>query len=159
MELAEEVVQMLDGLWRDHLSTLGAATHAPQLTQARNISLVRRLARDSKFARLVRERGKGVCAACGAGRSYANANILEAAHIRAVEHQGPDVIANALLLCPNHHALFDQGYWTVAKKGRAIIRSKKLPSDLEDTFGKVLKVPWPLDERQLEWHSETVFLG
>lgn len=38
-------------------------------------------------------------------------HYAEAAHIRALgkPHAGPDVPENVLCLCPNHHALFDNG--------------------------------------------------
>ena len=159
MELSDECVHALERIWLPHVAKVGAPVGVrPPLTQERDFSEVRRLARNSGFATRVRAKGRGTCAACGPGHSYGAANILEAAHIKAVKDSGPDVLGNALLLCPNHHALFDEGYWTVEKQTQRIVSSKQLHKDLQGTFNECLTVPWELDVRQLHWHRTTVFL-
>jgi hypothetical protein len=81
--------------------------------QHRTIVIVRRRLRDSAFGKRVRMASGGQCAACASRTDYDELGILEAAHIRPVEHEGPDELSNALALCPNHHALLDEGIWTL----------------------------------------------
>ena len=54
----------------------------------------------------VRRYGIKQCALCGAP-----AEIIEAEHIVPVSDNGSDDSGNGLLLCRNHHALFDMGKW------------------------------------------------
>jgi hypothetical protein len=86
---------------------------------------------------------------------YAAVGILETAHIRAVEVNGPDELANALALCPNHHALFDEGFWTV-EQGRLAF-SAALPPALRGTFAETLSCGWTLAPEHLEWHRRERF--
>lgn len=55
------------------------------------------------------------CQACGVRVETLAGPHAEAAHIRPLgtPHHGPDVLANMLCLCPNCHAAFDRGGWTV----------------------------------------------
>ena len=57
-------------------------------------------------AAVVRRYGSKACALCGAP-----AEVIEAAHIVPVSDNGSDDSGNGLLLCRNHHALFDMGKW------------------------------------------------
>ena len=51
---------------------------------------------------------------------------MEAAHIRPVEHNGPDSVRNGLALSRTMHALFDRGFLTLTDE-YAILESKKAP--------------------------------
>ncbi|HEX8320481.1 HNH endonuclease [Longimicrobium sp.] len=71
-----------------------------------------RIVRDSRLARALKELHGNRCQICGDtlllpdGTKYS-----EAHHIRPLgqPHNGPDVAANLLVVCPNHHALCDLG--------------------------------------------------
>lgn len=71
---------------------------------------VSRIIRDSAKAEALKELYDSQCQVCGTalrladGRRYA-----EAHHLRPLgaEHQGRDGQGNMVILCPNHHALFD----------------------------------------------------
>ena len=93
---------------------------------------------------------------CPEGLSYAAVNILEAAHIRSVEAQGPDDLANGMPLCPNHHALFDEGFWSIGERGQVLV-SRHLPEEFLATLAPAVDVSWKLDVHQLRWHREQVF--
>lgn len=158
MLIPDEALEELEALWTRHLE--GKGVHVPpppaRQFQQRSLSSVRRTLRDSRFSREVRARSGGRCAVCPEGLSYAAVNILEAAHIRSVQAQGPDDLANGLPLCPNHHALFDEGFWSIEARGRVLV-SSKLPEALRATLAPAVNVPWKPDVRQLRWHREHVF--
>lgn len=116
---------------------------------------VRRRLRNSRFGKLVCARSGGQCGACSAATDYDKMGILEAAHIRSVEKQGPDDLSNALALCPNHHALFDEGKWTL--NGKRIVFGQSLPEEIRKTFARQIRCNWHLDESELKWHRQKVF--
>jgi putative restriction endonuclease len=55
------------------------------------------------------------CQVCGERLETPVGPYAEAAHIRPLgePHNGPDTLDNILCLCPNHHALFDLGAFTI----------------------------------------------
>ena len=57
-------------------------------------------------AAVVKRYGAKRCVLCDAP-----AEVIEAAHIVPVSENGSDDSGNGLLLCRNHHALFDMGKW------------------------------------------------
>jgi hypothetical protein len=71
-----------------------------------------RILRDTKLARQIKLLYKHECQLCGeyielsSGERYS-----EAHHIRPLgaPHNGPDVNENIIILCPNHHVMFDYG--------------------------------------------------
>jgi putative restriction endonuclease len=72
--------------------------------------------RDTAVTRQVKALHDYRCQVCGVRLSSAAGPYAEAAHIRPLgaPHHGPDVLANVLCLCPNHHVLFDLGSFGVA---------------------------------------------
>lgn len=79
-------------------------------------STVSRVVRDTNKSREIKTRYDYTCQVCatrllGIGGPYA-----EAAHIKPLgaPHHGPDTYDNLICLCPNHHALFDLGGFTIA---------------------------------------------
>ncbi len=123
----------------------------------RELVFLRRQLRDSKFGKLVRQASGGQCAACSSQTDYERLGILEAAYIRSVGNKGPDKLANALALCPNHHALFDEGKWTL--DGKKIVLARNLPEQIRETFGRRIKCGWDLDPREIDWHQKKVWRG
>jgi putative restriction endonuclease len=92
--------------------------------------------------------------------------VLEAAHIRSYQHEGPHEISNGLLLRADLHKLFDAGYVTVTEDLHFEV-SPRLREDYQNgkTYyalqGKSLLLPNNLLDRpsreQLRWHNEHVF--
>ena len=92
-------------------------------------------------------------------------DILDAAHIkpwsacRGRERLDP---ANGLLLCRNHHALFDAGLISVCANGRLRVNRDKVKSSaIDDLDGLVLQQPvaaWAREPRDkyLRWHRKHV---
>lgn len=77
---------------------------------------VSRLIRDTRITRQVKALHHNRCQVCGERLATPAGFYAEAAHIRPLgaPHHGPDTLGNVLCLCPNHHALFDFGSFSVA---------------------------------------------
>ena len=59
-------------------------------------------------AALINSHGKYACSLCDAPKE-----VIEAAHIVPVADNGSDWTGNGILLCRNHHALFDKQKWSI----------------------------------------------
>ncbi|MBC8152438.1 MAG: HNH endonuclease, partial [Bacteroidetes bacterium] len=77
----------------------------------RSAVFIQRIIRNTALSMQVKEMYAFQCQVC---RTKINTNVgsyAEAAHIRPLgkPHDGPDIAANLLCLCPNHHVMFDYG--------------------------------------------------
>jgi len=65
----------------------------------------------SDKSRRVKEIYDYTCQVCGTRLETPAGPYAEGAHIKPLgtPHNGPDIEANILCLCPNHHVLFDDG--------------------------------------------------
>ena len=73
---------------------------------------VLRTVRDTALARLIKEQCGHLCQVCREPLALPNGRLyVEAHHLRplARRHGGLDRADNIIVLCPNHHALFDLG--------------------------------------------------
>lgn len=155
IEIPDDALTRLETLWEQCLA--GQGLRLPRMPpKERSMQWVRRRERDSAFSRLVRERANGRCAVCPPGLKYKGLGILETAHIRAVEANGPDEFGNALALCPTHHAMFDEGLWTIGSGG-AVRFSSQLPEVFRTGFVPEVVSPGGLAPKYLKWHRDEVF--
>ncbi|WP_377268659.1 YDG/SRA domain-containing protein [Peterkaempfera sp. SMS 1(5)a] len=85
-------------------------------TPSRLEATIRRIVRSTAVADYVKRIHDFTCQVCGIRLATPTGAYAEAAHIRALgrPHSGPDVAANVLCLCPNHHTLFDFGMLSIA---------------------------------------------
>ncbi len=99
-------------------TTFDPIEHVPAPT-----SDVTRVLRDRKFATALREAYRGRCSLCNIGFRIGSTPVaIEAAHIVPVEAGGVrGNIKNGILLCPNHHTLFDQYAWTMDEDFRVMV--------------------------------------
>jgi putative restriction endonuclease len=88
-------------------STLSSGTEHPATRE----TFSRRVIRDTKVAANVKALYVNSCQICGTQVVTRTGLYSEGAHIRPLgrPHHGPDIIANVLCLCPNHHASLDAG--------------------------------------------------
>ncbi len=97
----------------DHvaLPTRGGASPPPARQQVTSSRVIR----DSLLARRVKELHDYACQICGVRLLSPAGPYAEGAHVRPLgePHNGPDAEGNILCLCPNHHALFDLGAFTI----------------------------------------------
>jgi predicted restriction endonuclease len=87
--------------------SMPAGSEAP----IRRATTTQRLVRSIQVAEYVKALHEDTCQACGTRLVIGTRCYSEGAHIRALgsPHDGPDVPANVLCLCPNCHVLFDNG--------------------------------------------------
>lgn len=107
---------------QDALLPAGSAAQEPAAAYGptpRREATTLRLVRDTAVTRAVKTLHDYHCQVCNIRLSSPAGPYAEAAHIRPLgaPHHGPDVLANVLCLCPNHHVLFDLGSFGVAEDG------------------------------------------
>ncbi len=112
-------------------TALAASTEPPDLfgeaprndaSAPRVEATVSRIVRDTAVTRRVKEMHGFRCQMCGDRVETPAGPYAEAAHIRPLgrPHDGPDVLANVLCLCPTHHAAFDLYGVGVTADGRLL---------------------------------------
>lgn len=123
--------------------------------------------RDRCFARQVKRAYAARCAMSGlALRNGGGRPEVEAAHIRPVEHAGPDTVWNGLALSGTLHWMFDRGLLSVDADHSILIARDTLASEVVDrllTPERRLIAPadpWLQPHPAfLEWHRSNCFKG
>jgi putative restriction endonuclease len=125
-------------------------------------SLVNRPFRDRAFRRAVLHAYDGRCAVTGWRLVNGGGRLeAEAAHIRPVEHGGPDSIRNGLALSGTAHWMFDRGLIGVDDNHQIIIHRKVNDragvEAIINPTGKIIAPPRESDRPHpqfLHWHRE-----
>jgi putative restriction endonuclease len=109
------------------------------------------------------------CAMCGFDGALGRYPVgIEAAHVRRHSQQGPDEIANALVLCALHHALLDLGVLGITEDRRIRVSTLYVARNeagmaVDALAGKPLLIPRPhqptVDVIHISWHYLQVFKG
>ena len=124
-----------------------------------------RIIRDRMFRRVILRAYDARCAVTGlrlingGGRAE-----VEAAHIRPVEANGPDIISNGLALSGTAHWMFDRGLISVAEDLQILISRQANDADsvrsMINKSGRIL-TPDRLTDRPhphfLQWHRQNCF--
>ena len=167
LDEAEQVPPRLDvaapvlGLTEDQ------ASYTPETERRRLLQMTSRVVRDRIFRRVVLRAYDERCAITGfkfingGGRAE-----VDAAHIRPVQHNGPDTINNGIALCGTAHWMFDRGLISLSD-GFEILISRQV-NDIDGVRAFVNKdgqaIPparpadWP-HPRFLKWHRDNCFKG
>jgi len=89
----------------------------PHLTETARVSRI------SRFGQIIRRIYHDKCSLCDIGFRLGGKSIaLDAAHIIPVERNGIiGDLRNGILLCKNHHSLFDQSAWAFDEDFRVIV--------------------------------------
>jgi putative restriction endonuclease len=117
---------------------------------------VQRLVRSTFVARKVKQMHDYTCQVCGERIAIAAGAYAEGAHIRPLgrPHDGPDVLANILCLCPNDHVRFEFG--AILIEDNLTIRDRATGT----AIGTLRTVTGHrLDSSQLAYHREQFDLG
>ena len=125
------------------------------------------LVRDRAFRYNVVEKAyRGTCAMSGLRLTNGNGRAkVDAAHIRPVAENGPDVVGNGLALCKTLHWAFDKGLVSAGDAGRILYVDRGLPDDLRRLLRPDLKLVAPSSHHFaphaafLKWHREIVYKG
>jgi len=137
----------------------------PGLVELRPEELMSRPARDRSFARMVKKAYDGKCAISGLDlRNGLGRAEVQAAHIRPVQHKGPDVVANGLALSATLHWMFDRGLISVGQDHEILISDNKVSADVRQRLiapsGKLHLPDNPRDHphpEYLRYHRENIF--
>ena len=88
-------------------------TDVPQgeSSPVRKQAITQRLVRSTRVVEFVKDLYGDECQICNVVLTHPGGRTSEGAHVRALgaPHNGNDVVANVICLCPNHHTLFDRG--------------------------------------------------
>ncbi len=147
------------------LSEAASEFQGLQPVSERTKILSSRPARDASFQRLVKVAYNGQCAISGLQlRNGGGRPEVQAAHIRAVKDDGPDMVQNGLALSGTVHWMFDRGLISVDNDLTIMISHNKVPSDVARrliTPGQKLLLPKnPKDHPHpdyLRFHRENCF--
>ena len=122
--------------------------------------------RDAAFKRVVREAYGATCVVTGLHLTNGRGRPeVQAAHIRPVEHQGPDSVRNGVALSGTLQWLFDRGVISIGPPpGYAVLVSRKGLPDAVQLLVKAdrrLIVPEPPLQQPaevfLEFHRREIF--
>lgn len=109
--------------------------------------------RDRRKSAAIKRIYNNECQFCGICLQVSDSQYYsEAAHIQAVgkPHDGPDLMKNMLVLCPNHHLQFDRGILRLEKAGKTYrIRSRQAGDPLD---GRILELRHQIDDVFVEYH-------
>ncbi|VVT13790.1 HNH endonuclease [Erythrobacter sp. EC-HK427] len=128
-------------------------------------TLVSRPFRDKAFRRAVLNAYDGRCAVTGWKLVNGGGRLeAEAAHIRPVEHGGPDSVRNGLALSGTAHWMFDRGLIALSDDLEIMVsRQVNDPSSVEAMINRTGRAIAPLRESEkphpqfLRWHRENCF--
>jgi putative restriction endonuclease len=89
----------------------------------RRIEEIVRTLRERRFGTILREVYHEKCSLCALGYRFQGRSLgLEAAHVIPVESRGViGDIRNGILLCRNHHSLFDSYAWTIDERLEVVV--------------------------------------
>lgn len=126
--------------------------------------IVRRPYRDRRFRLQVCEAYSNTCAVTGLSLLNGGGRPeVQAAHIRPVEHNGPDSVRNGLALSSTAHWMFDRGLLTLDQELRLVISDAVDVNNLRGLVNPGSKIHLPSDSSQrpsqqfLAYHRDHVF--
>ena len=141
---------------------------APEVQERRMAQmLVNRPLRDWAFRRSVVTAYKETCAVTGLRMVNGGGKAeVQAAHIRAVEHDGPDVVQNGIALSATCHWLFDRHLISLTNDYGLLVAHNRVPGEFQNLFSRQLErihLPdhehlWP-HPAYIEWHRERFLSG
>ncbi|MCI4335986.1 MAG: HNH endonuclease [Thermoplasmata archaeon] len=142
-------------------------TFSPYELSSHRLGHVARVLRDRRFGISVRRLYNHRCSLCNVGYMLSGRSIgLEAAHMIPVESGGNlGDSRNGILLCRNHHALFDQYAWTIDREFKVRVaddgelRESAVANHILQREGKILpnlpqnRVSYPATEA-IDWRLD-----
>lgn len=127
--------------------------------EARRVSTVlERIVRDTAVIQELKALYRYTCQVCQQplNRGFGDP-LVEGHHLRPLgqPHNGPDVPANVIILCPNHHALFDCGAITIDLATKQVSHAD--PAD--NLNAAPLALHHEIGEEHVRYHNEHIFKG
>lgn len=121
--------------------------------------LINKLLRDNRNVKKLKAKYDNICQICGFPLTLINdISYSEACHIQPLggEHKGVDLEENMLILCPNHHKLFDLGFISIDPETLDTTLCIDAYNPIHNAKLKVLK--HKLSPISVRYHYENIFL-
>lgn len=121
-------------------------------------SIISKIIRDKKIVRDLKEKYNNVCQICGKPLMLIdNISYSEGCHIQPIggEHRGIDDKENLLILCPNHHKLFDMGFLTIDPD---VLNRTIYVDEKNILHNKEIKLLHKISPICVRYHYENIFL-
>lgn len=83
-----------------------------------------------------------------------NEYLSEAHHIHPLSENGEDSTSNLILLCPNHHTMFDYGMITIDLENKVVIHAN--PVNLLNS--KLINIKHYINPKNVVYHNEHIFI-
>ncbi|MDD9738419.1 MAG: HNH endonuclease [Marinovum algicola] len=139
--------------------------HGAPISNIREKILSSRAARAQSFARMVKAAYRGRCAISGLDlRNGGGRAEVQAAHIRPVQHDGPDIVINGLALSGTLHWMFDRGLIGIGENYEILVSENKVPFEVRQRLiSPTGRLHLPEDRRHyphpdyIRFHRENIF--
>jgi len=119
--------------------------------------LINKIKRDSKIVKELKAEYNNVCQICGEPIiKIKNLSYSEACHIHPRFQNGSDTKSNLLILCPNHHVLFDIGVITINPEDCKTLIHIEKDNELNGMELKVIK--HSISSNYVRYHFENIYL-
>jgi hypothetical protein len=155
-EISKEVseirqIDLLNGV-RNYKS-IGHGNVNPQKT----IASVSRTERNQNIVKYLKELYEDRCQICGERLCVGKDSFYsEVHHIQPIgAHNGADIIENMIVLCPNHHVLFDRGVITIDLKNK-LVKHYNVTDPLNN---KSIIIKHNLDVKYIEYYNKKIYLS
>lgn len=111
--------------------------------------------RNQTIIKYLKDLYKDTCQICGEKIEIDKGIFYsEVHHIQPLgEHKGPDIIENMIVLCPNHHSMFDKGAITIDLKRKLVIH--KNPDN--PINGKSITIKHRINDKYISYHNKNIF--
>lgn len=138
----------------EHITTKIIIRNERPLKISRNISITQRC---QSVVSYLKQLYKNVCQVCNNTVDLGNGNYYsEVHHIQPLgSHNGSDVIENGIVLCPNHHVMFDRGAITIDLKLRVVLHT----NENNELHNKPLFIRHFIDPIFVKYHNDFIYQG
>lgn len=141
------------GVWGLRQGPEASIPDAPDTAPSKVETTVYRVLRDTALARNLKRLHANRCQICNTRVLINGAWYSEAHHLHPLGLDGPDVAANIIVLCPNHHVSFDFGSIAVDPMTFQLVSIGK--HDPKEGAKIRLHPSHPLGAQYLDYHLKT----
>ena len=115
--------------------------------------------RDTMLGLAIKRLYRCLCQVCRAPVPLTCTDYAESHHLRPMgsPHHGPDTPGTILVLCPNHHVMFDRGAAAVEPERLTIVHHR--PGIFEPSKRIYLAAPHSLAHAHLQYHYHNIYLA
>lgn len=108
--------------------------------------------RNRIFVKELKELYNNCCQICNESLDLGDERYSEVHHIWPLHQEGEDVKENMIVLCPNHHVLFDRGALKIDLNSRKI-------NMIDGSIDKIRNLKHTISEKNVNYHNNYIFNG